>query len=113
MEPPPAPTERMSTHGICNGIPTTSPSLRTLGSSVDEQTGVEARAAHIRGDREASRARCIARLGTSTAPATGPDMIVSNGRRRASPNATLPPEDVVIKHSPSKFSACRPYSQPL
>ena len=37
-------------------------------------------------------------------------MTVSNGRERASANATQPPDDVVIRHSPSKPLLAEPDS---
>ena len=48
-----------------------------------------------------------------TAPATGPDITVSNGRERASVNVTQPPEEVVIRHSPSKPSSPQAGLEPL
>src|SRR5215212_6622126 len=109
MEPPPAPTERTSTHGVCSGIPTTSPSYLTVGrppTSRQVSKLVPPTSAVIARSRPRSRHSVLA----PTAPATGPDITVSNGRELASSNETQPPEEVVIRQSPSKLAAFSPDS---
>src|SRR4051794_21078960 len=109
MDPPPAPTERTSTHGVCNGIPTTAPSYLTCGrpSTSSAVSKLVPPTSPVIASLMPSWLQSVL---APTAPATGPDITVSNGRERASVKVTHPPEDVVMRHSPEKPSSASPDS---
>ena len=92
IEPPPAPIERTSTQLAWTGICCDPAGRQQRGSPVNDQSGVEARPAHVGGDDAGSRS-ALASWAAASAPATGPEEIASKGRSSASRIVIAPPPE--------------------
>ncbi len=103
IEPPPAPIERTSTHGVCTGSPIDLALVHHLRPAVGDQAGVEARAADVGGDH-ARRARGVrASSAAPSAPATGPGEDRLEGPLpRPRRSVIAPPPERVTSRVPSK-----------